>query len=228
MNPVPILGLPWELHVATLLEGLIPVLAWAYASRRGFELSRQRKFVIAWLLVFFTNDIIGLVMLRTGMNNQWLKYIFNPIADVLILLALSDWQDHPLRRIGIRVAMFILIPVWVGYAIAEGVGTFGKFSDPLRSTVILLAALVTLVGNSLSTSRRIVRQDWFWVASGVALYFALEVALGPFVDYIFPNSRDFALRAFLFKARIDILAFVLIAVGFLCPPEVARRSGIST
>lgn len=220
--------IPWEVNAAALLEGFVPLATLFGARWFKLELPKPRKLVVLWMLVFFVSDVTQFVMMSRGIQNLWLRYIFNPTSDVLILLALSLWQDHPLRRLGIRVATFILIPVWIGYAIAEGVGTFGRFSDPLRSLVILLAALVTLIGNSLSTTRRIVRQDWFWVASGVALYFALEVALGPFMDFIFRDSRDIAMRAFLFKARFDIVAYLLIGVGLLCRPEVPRRSGIST
>lgn len=222
------MGIPWEAYAAVILEALIPAVALLWARRSGFELSRPRLLLVAWLLVFFVSDIVGYVTLREGENNLWLRYVTSPTSDILILWALSLWQDHPLRRIGIRVAVFLLIPVWLIYAIYEGPGAFGRFSDPLRSIVILLAALVTLVGNSLNTNKRIVQQDWFWVASGIALYFALEAAVGPFVEYVLHQARDVASRAFLFKARIDIVAFLLVAVGLLCPPDPARRSGTST
>lgn len=229
--------LPWELYAATILEGLIPLFIWLRARRKGTEISISRRLVMGWLLVFFLSDVVQLTLLwfwramgltqSQGINSLWLRYIVSPTSDVLMLSALSLWQSHPLRRIGIRVAMVVLIPVWIGYAISEGVGAFGRYSDPLRSIVILVAALVTLVGNAVSTTARISGQDWFWIASGVALYFALEAALGPFFEVIFPNSREIAQNGLLFKARFDILAFVLIAIGLLCPQEAARESGTS-
>jgi len=202
-------------------------MIWLRARVTKTEISTPRRLIMAWLLVQLLSDVFQLITLSRGVGNLWTGYIVSPTSDVLMLSALSLWQTHPLRRIGIRVAMVILVPVWFGYAISEGVGAFGRYSDPLRSIVILVATLVTLVGNAASTTSRISRQDWFWIATGVALYFALESALGPFFEFIFPNSRDIALRAFLFKARFDILAYVLIAVGLLCPQETARRSGTS-
>ena len=219
--------LPWELYAATVLEGIIPLIIWLRARSTHTEISLTRRLIMVWLLIFLVSDLVQLITMSRGINNLWMRYIFNPTSDVFVLSALSLWQTHPLRRIGIRVAMLVLVPVWIGYAISEGVGAFGRYSDPLRSIVILVAALVTLVGNSVSTTTRITRQDWFWVATGVALYFALEAALGPFLEFIMPNSRDIALRAFLFKAKFDILAFVLIAIGLLCPQETARPSGTS-
>ncbi|MBV6522129.1 MAG: hypothetical protein MNPFHGCM_02275 [Gemmatimonadaceae bacterium] len=219
--------LPWELHAATALEGLIPLFVWLRSRLAKTEISRPRRLVMAWLLVQFTSDLFQLYTMSRGISNLWARYLISPTSDVLMLYALSMWQTHPLRRIGIRVAMLVLVPVWFGYAIAEGVGAFGRYSDPLRSIVILVATLVTLVGNGLTTTTRISRHDWFWVAAGVALYFALEAALGPFLEFIFADSRDIALRAFLFKARFDILAYLLIAAGLLCPQETARPSGTS-
>ncbi len=218
----------WQAHVAMLLEVVIPLVAFDWARRRRLELPKPRKLIIAWLLVYFVSDLAGLVTLLNGIDNQWLRYIFTPVSDILVMLALASWQDHPLRRIGLRVALYLLVPVWLIYAIAEGTKSFGEISDPLRSIIVLIAALMTLIGNSLNTSRRISRADWFWVAAGVALYFALELALGPFLEYVLHNSRDVASRAYRLKASVDIIAFLLIGTGLLCPLDPARRSGSST
>lgn len=218
----------WQAHVAMLLEVIVPLIALFWASKKKVVLSKPRKLVVAWLLVYFVNDLAGLVTLINRIDNQWLRYFFYPVSDSLVMLALAAWQDHPLRRIGVRVALYLLVPVWLIYAVAEGTKSFGLYSDPLRSIVILIAALTTLIGNSLLTTRRISRYDWFWVAAGVALYFALELALGPFLEYVLHSSRDVASRAYRLKASIDIIAFVLIGIGLLCPLDPARTSGNST
>lgn len=218
----------WQANLAALLEALVPLTAVVWAHRRRLELSKPRKLIVAWLLVYFVSDLAGLITNLNRIDNQWLRYIFTPVSDVLVMLALAALQDHPLRRIGVQVALYLLVPVWLIYAIAEGPKSFGEYSDPLRSVVILIAALMTLIGNSLTTTRRISRADWFWVAAGVALYFALELALGPFLKYVLPNSLGVASRAFQLKASVDIIAFLLIGTGLLCPLDPARSSGRST
>ena len=101
--------LPWELHAATILEGIIPASVWLHARSTKTEISLPRRLIMVWLLIFFVSDLAFLITLSRGANNLWLRYIFNPTSDVVVLLALSLWQSHPLRRIGIRVAMAVLV-----------------------------------------------------------------------------------------------------------------------
>jgi len=73
----------------------------------------------------------------------------------------------------------------------------------------------------------VTRRDWFWVSIGVAMYFALGAALGPFSSALFGNDPEIVKRAYVLKAWFDILANTLIAAGMLCPAAGQAKPGRS-
>lgn len=132
---------------------------------------------------------------------------------VLILL-----QTDPFPRRVLRLALFVLVPATVVLTlVTEGPSTFGDKSGPILQLTLLAGCVYTLVSRSVSTNERLPSQDWFWITLGASLYFAVGVALGPVATALLPSNESLLVQVFIFKARADIVAFILMTIGMLCP-----------
>jgi hypothetical protein len=70
-------------------------------------------------------------------------------------------------------------------------------------------------------------RDWFWITLGTSLFFAFRMAVPPFAALMMTTHEELARLAYVISAWIDILAYVLIARGMLCPLPQARSGGFS-
>ena len=218
--------IPLVLHAATAAQ-VIPVLA---AVRYGVRLPSPRPWIVVWCASLLASDFaqyqfgIG----AAGANNLWLQYIAVPTQNAIMLWALSLWQPDPVSRLAFRVAipldvlaLLALIPA------AQSAAVFNQFTWPFQSLVLLAGSLYTLVKRSIGEPERVTSRDWFWITLGTSLFFAFRIAVPPFAALMVATNLELSRLAYVFSAWIDILAYVLIARGMLCPLPQARSGGSS-
>ncbi len=171
-----------------------------------------------WCTLIFLSDGLQFALGQFAGPNLWLRIITRPINVAVAFWVLSLWQLEPKPRKVMRQAIVILIPVTLVVALLwEGLESFGDKSGPLLQLALLAASVYTLVSRSVASSDRLAREDWFWITLGLSLYFALGVALGPVAMALLQGNTEFLKQVLLFKARADILAFILMTIGMLCP-----------
>jgi hypothetical protein len=171
-----------------------------------------------WCLLSFAADGLQLVFSTLTGQNLWLRLIIAPVQFAVAFWVLSLWQTDSKPRKTMRQAIVILIPATFAIALLwEGTASFGDKSGPILQLALLAACVYTLVSRSVASTDRLVREDWFWITLGLSLYFALGVALGPVAMALLQENTEFLKQVLLFKARADILAFILMTVGMLCP-----------
>jgi len=218
-------GSPWVLHAATYAQ-LLPVLA---AMRYRTRLPAPRLWVVVWCIALVAGDLAQIWVRTGGATNLWVQYIAVPFQNAIMLWTLSLWQDDPISRLAFRVAiplyllaLFALIPA-VGAA-----ATFNQITWPFQAFLLLAGSLYTLVKRSLGEPDRVTSRDWFWVTLGTSLYFAFRMALPPFIELVMSSNRELARQAYLVSGWADIVVYVLIARGMVCPlPPTARSGGFS-
>jgi hypothetical protein len=194
---------PWELYAASFVQ-LLPVVG---GLRYGASLPAPRRWFMLWCILSFVADGIQLMFSTFFGQNLWLRLIIAPAQFAVGFWALSLWQTESKPRTIMRQAIVILIPATFVIALLwEGTRSFGDKSGPILQLALLAACVYTLVS-----------QDWFWITLGLSLYFALNVALGPVASALLSQNQAFLVQVFLFKARADILASILMTVGMLCP-----------
>ena len=205
---------PWELYAATFVQ-LLPV---AGGLLNAGNLPLPRRWFMLWCLLSFAADGVQFIFGQYIGQNLWLRLIIAPMQAAVALWALSLWQlDAKPRRV-MRQAIPLLIPVTLLVALLwEGTESFGDKSGPMLQLALLAAAVYTLVSRSLAATGRLAREDWFWATLGLSLYVALAVALGPVAMALLQGNTEFLKQVLIFKARADILAFILMTVGMLCP-----------
>lgn len=216
--------IPLVLHVATAAQAL-PILA---AARYGPRLPPARRWLALWCLLLLASDVAQLWFVNGSTSNLWLQYIAVPTQNAAMLWVLSLWQPDPVSRLAFRVAipldvvaLLALIPA------AASAAVFNQFTWPFQALVLLTGSLYTLVRRSISEPDRVTSRDWFWVTLGTSLFFAFRMALPPFVEVMLPANRELTKLAYVVSAWADILAYILIARGMLCPLPQARSGGSS-
>ena len=205
---------PWELYAATFVQ-LLPVLG---GLRYGGSLPAGRRWFMLWCALSFVADGVQFYFGQFVGENLWLRLIIAPAQFAVAFWALSLWQVESKPRKVMRQAILYLVPATLAIALLwEGPDSFGDKSGPVLQLALLAACVYTLVSRSVASSDRLAREDWFWITMGLSLYFALGVALLPVASALQSADQAFLVQVFVFKARADILAFILMAIGMLCP-----------
>ena len=218
-------GVPWVLHAATLTQ-VLPLLA---AARYRTRLPPPRLWVAVWCVALLLGDAVQWWFRTRAESNLWVQYIAVPVQNATMLWALSLWQEDPVSRLAFRVA----IPLYLAALLAlipavEVATTFNQITWPFQAFLLLAGSLYTLVKRSLGEPDRVTSRDWFWITLGTSLFFAFRMALPPFVELVLPSNRDLARFAYVVSSWADIVAYVLIARGMVCPlPPQARSGGFS-
>jgi hypothetical protein len=215
-------GVPLVLYAATLAQGL-PLLA---ALRYGRRLPSPRRWVAVWCLALLAGDAAQLWFRAGGNNNLWLTYIVVPLHNAIMLWTLSLWQEDPVSRLAFRVAIPLDLLALVALIPAvQSASTFNQFTWPFQALVLLAGSLYTLVTRAIREPERVTSQDWFWVTLGTSLYFAFRMALPPFVELMLSTNSELTRLAYVVSAWADIVAYLLIARGMVCPLPQARSGG---
>lgn len=207
---------PLIIYVATVAQGLPPVVA-AGARRR---LGGARAGVLVWCLVLLGFDLLQMWLARRWARNLWIAYVCAPLATSLALWVFSCWQTREVSRLTLRFAIVPFLVAWGALLLAvERTSDFSRVSQPMANLVALGAAAFTLLARSHEERASLVRQDWFWISAGMALYFGVTVAIGPLSALLLGGDTRSFIVAYEARAAVQVVAFVLIAVGVACPSE---------
>lgn len=217
-------GVPVVLYAATLAQAL-PLLA---AVRYARRLPSARRWVAVWCLALLAGDAAQLWFRTGGTNNLWLTYIVVPLHNTIMLWTLSLWQEDPVSRLAFRVAIPLDLLALVALIPAvQSAATFNQFTWPFQALVLLAGSLYTLVTRAIREPERVTSQDWFWITFGTSLFFAFRMALPPFVELMLSTNSELTRLAYVVTAWADIVAYILIARGMVCPLPQARSGGSS-
>ncbi|MDH3497195.1 MAG: hypothetical protein OER21_10550 [Gemmatimonadota bacterium] len=203
------------MHAAALSQLLPPVVGVA-AGRLS---PPPRRWAIIWCLLLVSQDGLALALASQGLNNLWVSYVFMPAAGAAVLWTLSLWHPGDTARLTLRIAIPIFVAVSVALTLAtENPEAFSLFTATFQNLVLLLAALWTFLRRSLGETRPLTSQDWFWTVLGIMLYAGTSSALEPLAGYLLASQREDLLHAAInVRAAVDIVAFLAIAGGMLCP-----------
>lgn len=220
----------------------IPLIVWiavwgqlvplAAALSRPRALRGARLGVAIWLLLLVLMDAASWtwsIGLKLG-NNHWVSFAFLPFQGVAILWAIGLWQVRPLLRLTVRLCVPLLL-VWWGLDIAflEPTDSFSGIGSPVYNILTLAAATLTIATRARATDEPLLRQDWLWILSALAIFFATNATV-TIVQGASIASGDYALamRAGNLKAALDIFAFLLMTGGFLWAPRLTSSGDSSS
>ena len=204
---------PLLLYLGSAVEAA-PLVAAVAAWRR---VHRARLWISVWCGVLTVCNAVQLWLGSRGVHNLWVSYVVTA-ASALVLWALSYWQTGDTARLTLRLAVVPLLVVWAVLTLAvEDTSNFSRAAEPTAYLVCLAAAAYTLLARSLGSATELLRQDWFWVSAGLALYFGIWSAMGPLAVLLVSTSPQLLAVAYQVAMALNIVAFVAIARGVTCP-----------
>ena len=207
---------PWLAYLGAVSQAA-PLVAAALVRRPVWG---PRAWVLAWCAVLVAVDAASLWLASQDVRNLWLFNSLTPASVAVVLWALSLWQTGDLTRLTMRIAILPFLLLWTVLTLAvEDTSAFSRAADPMASIVGLGAAAFTLLARSYTSRGELLRHDWFWVSGGIALYFGTASALGPLGALLVGSSPGLVIQAYEVKAVLDILTFLAIARGVVCPTE---------
>ncbi len=210
---------------ASVLFELAPTVAAVAAER---TLSRPLRLVAACFAVMFLQDAIGWWMADRGINNLWLSHVGTPLQTLLLLLALAHWQMGETERRAVRIVAPVFLVLWGILLVAvEAPRTFSRFTQPLQAILIVAIAAWTMIRRTTRTFEAPAAEPWFWVTSGLLLYFGTGAVLSPVSNLLVRTAPDLVMAAHVGKAVVNIVAYLLVARGMLCRLTSGSSGGSS-
>lgn len=188
--------------------------------------SRSAGLIVAGGLIGLLGDLAGRIMAIVLGNNQLMSYLSSPITAGCFLFALAEWQVSPRGRSVLRWSVLVFVALWIGFTLSiEDLRGLGRVTTPMYSLVLIVAALWTLLQRSqVVLESPLIRSDWFWCATGLAVQGA-AMAFANAVGAIFLERQRLDLFALVWNTRAVflILSYLLIGWGIYRGPAVGEE-----
>jgi hypothetical protein len=205
---------------------LLPIVAgglgWA-------DLSRPQRVFLAYVVLELVIEAVAFVLGRLGRNNLWIGYSFVPVESALIVAAFALWQVDQGTRAALQIVAPAMLLFWLPPLLGwEDVTGFSFGVDVLQGIICLIVAAYTVVRRAQGSTSDIQRNDWFYIGSGVMLYFATYALIDPLNRYLLKVSPDTVFAVLTVRAGFQILANVLYYHGMRCrlSPQSSGRSSL--
>lgn len=207
--------------LAASLAQLAPVVVALRARRR---LTGARAWVVAWAAVATAMDFVIYWTTFHHEQNLWLAYVDLAVLIAMALWAFSLWQATEMARLTMRLTLVGFTAAYLILTVAfDNTSSFSRAAQPMGSLVGLGASAYTLVALSLRSHGSLVRQDWFWVSAGFALYFGAICAVSPLSLLLFRVEPRLVELAFDVRNGLILLAMVAVARGIALAPAIGAR-----
>ena len=199
-----------------------PVIAGAIARRR---LTTARRWVVAWGLYSVLGTAAQMIFAHPGSSNLWLTYILAPIDVSLALYALSCFSVRPVARSALRWAVVVALAIHVAaLLLLENRTGYSIVGVPSYALIAFAAALTTFVMLALDETEAMVRQDWFWIAGGYAIYYAALAVVQPLSAVLLTADRGTLRIVVTVFLVVNAASYLAVAAGLLMP---AARSTVN-
>jgi hypothetical protein len=211
---------------AGLVAQLLPPLAGVIAGR---VVTPPRRWIVVWCILLVMNGVISLALGMRKVNNLWVGYLFMPVTGAVALWALSHWHSPGTGRLALRLAIPLFVAVSAVLTLrVEDAHSFSLVAAPFHGLVLLIAAVWTFIRRSLGDTGLVLRRDWFWTLAGLMLYEGSTTAVEPVAWYLLSTGRDDLIYLVInARAASDVVAFIAITWGVLCPQPTSSGGSSS-
>ncbi|HSC31677.1 MAG TPA: hypothetical protein VLD17_08125 [Gemmatimonadaceae bacterium] len=202
-----------HLDKAAVFLELLPVLAAMWLAR---GLPAALRLVALVYALWFFQDCVMWWLADAGHNNLWVSHIALPVTTGLLMWAFSLWQEDGVARMAFRLTIPLYVLVCLVLLLrVERLDHFSTYASPVGCLLLISMTAYTLVTGSLRSTEPVWRQDWFWVGSGLLLYFGGEVVLMPLSNILFAAHLQLHFLYQVFGA-VGIVSTLLVTWGMLC------------
>ena len=202
---------------------LLPVLV-AYLKKT--QLSKAQRLLALMLGIVAANQLVAFALRKfVGTTNLPLYHFYTLIESVLLLMVLQ-FRLKALLNPRFFTTLAILLG---GFTIGNAIFIQGLFTLPTYSRTAEASVMVLLTGvyfyqvTSEMKIRQLERSFWFWLNSGLMVYFAGNLLL-----FIFSNilAQDEVLHYALWSihAFFNIMLYIVYSIALLCKDPISSKS----
>lgn len=197
--------------LAAALAPLVPVLVLLW---RGVGHPALR-WLLAGLLLSLAIDGLMLALMLQGRNNHGVSYLLTPLFGAALLMGLAHWQRRETSRTALQLAAgLLLVAAALLTLLVEDLSSFSRYASPLRSLLVLLAALWTaLQFLPDALGRGFWRAGALWASLGLALYSGVSAAYFPLASILARVDPGLVMPALQLKSALVVLAFLFVGWG---------------
>lgn len=208
-----------------ILSAALPVAA-AFRAR---PLSLPLRLVAIYSAVALIEGAVLWYSTAQNQRNLWLVHAFTPFEATVLLLAMSRWQLRELARLTVVLCIPAFLVLWAFLTVTtESLAAFPQYAKTAEAILLVAVAAYTLVTRSRRLVAPILSQSWFWVTSGVLIYFSFLAILNPVANLLL-QRRELGLMLWVFgvNAVLIVVHNLLFARAMRCQQERASSGGSS-
>lgn len=173
-------------------------------------------FIYFLTLFSFFIEILNITFAFSGHNNLFLQDIYTPVEFILFALFYRSFFDS-FSKSPIHFALigaFVCVAIFDSFFVNDFF-TINNFSDSLEAVVFILYSLTAF----FFIMKRLMFEDllntaFFWINIAILIYFAGNLFLFMFSNYLQNNDRDQYLAVYNIHSITNIIYYILISIGF--------------
>jgi len=168
--------------------------------------------MLFWLFVVAAiEEVVMLVLARTGHHNSWTSLIYKAIEYSMLGLIFSRWIENPIARntLIISIPLFIITEI-IGLFVASNMANLTFFILSLATVFYALYSSYTLIQLQLNDYGNLFMDHRFWVTAALLFYSA-----GTIVFYVITMFVVSNVVYYLFLA-VNGISYGIYSKAFLC------------
>lgn len=201
----------WLANVSVVIT-LVPLIVGV------LRLKSVGKYLTPMLIVVIISvitDLLNHLLVSNGINNYLVFRVFTPIELILICLFYSMFYKQYFKSIFllIPIPLFIIV-AFIDYKI-NGIDNFDNYAtafEAITFSILSLWSFLYIVNKMIF--EKVTSEPFFWINTGILLYFAGNLILFIFNDYILTHQGSSHIALWAIHSILNIFYNILIAIGF--------------
>jgi hypothetical protein len=192
----------------------IPVF---FGFKKFERLQYEMKTLVILLFISLVSGNVALYLALKGISNLWIFHITTLIEFSFLMFILARWQVHKLAKL----ILYSLIPFYaILWTIAkftiENLRHFDNFTSTLANSILVIAALGTLIMIVWNRTGNLLKDIRVWVLTAILVYYAGNFMLLGLSNLILALPIQKIETAWSIQWTVLILSNLLYTGGFLC------------
>lgn len=189
----------------------------------------QRKLTILVGLLLVNMVLSVAVGYIWGLNNLVFNHVYVGIEGLFLLYLLRSLTRDIIRPFLHAAILCVFIAVWLGNLLAgESHLTFANYTRTLESWLVLILTFVYWINLPVGTRKTVWRQPAWWMTLGWSIYFAGNLLLFAYSNYVEQQATDHAYGLiWTVHGILNLWLYAAYARAVSCPYEAQHGNAVS-
>lgn len=180
------------------------------------KLDQGLKYFLSLLVLILITETSAFAMGAFNIRNLDVYNIFTGIEYAFfVLMFTSWWGSRTIKRLLMgSIPFFIITWIVTNYAFEVTPTEFNTVFLSVESVLFVILAVITLLREMQDSSRLLVDNPVFWIASGVLIYFAGNLFVFTLMDTLIRETDIRPESVYLIHTILNITKNILFSIGF--------------